>query len=60
MALKSRKYVSHVIHDFGSILKFIEVTFNLPSLGYADSRADNLSDCFQFNPAYFPQHPDTP
>ncbi len=39
-------YISHVTHDFGSILKFIETTFNLPSLGYADSRADDLSDCF--------------
>jgi phospholipase C len=39
-------YVSHVTHDFGSILKFIEATFNLPSLGYADARADDLSDCF--------------
>jgi phospholipase C len=41
-------YVSHVTHDFGSILKFIEENFNLPSLGYADTRADNLSDCFDF------------
>jgi phospholipase C len=41
-------YVSHVTHDFGSILKFIELTFNLPSLGYADVAADDLSDCFNF------------
>ena len=39
-------YISHNVHDFGSILKFIEVTFNLPSLGYADVSADALSDCF--------------
>ncbi|MGO9515531.1 MAG: phospholipase C [Candidatus Korobacteraceae bacterium] len=39
-------YISHTTHDFGSILKFIESTFNLPSLGYADTTADNLSDCF--------------
>jgi len=39
-------YISHTTHDFGSILKFIETTFNLPSLGYADTTADNLSDCF--------------
>ena len=39
-------YVSHVTHDFGSILKFTEEVFNLPSLGYADSLADDLSDCF--------------
>jgi phospholipase C len=42
-------YVSHVPHDFGSILKFIEENFNLGSLGYADSRADDLSDCFDFH-----------
>ena len=42
-------YISHVTHDFGSILKFVEETFNLPSLGYADARADDFSDCFDFN-----------
>jgi phospholipase C len=41
-------YVSHVTHDFGSILHFTEEVFNLPSLGFADSRADDMSDCFQF------------
>jgi phospholipase C len=44
-----RGYVSHVMHDFGSILRFIEEKFSLPSLGYADSRADNLSDCFDYS-----------
>jgi phospholipase C len=39
-------YISHVTHDVGSILKFIETTFKLPSLGYADAPADDLSDCF--------------
>ncbi len=47
-------YVSHVTHDFGSILKFIEQTFNLPSLGYADAPADNLSDCFNFSQTPIP------
>jgi phospholipase C len=42
-------YVSHVTHDFGSILHFTEEVFNLPSLGYADARADDLSDCFNFS-----------
>ncbi len=41
-------YVSHHMHDFGSILRFIEETFGLPSLGYADARADDFSDCFDF------------
>lgn len=39
-------YISHVTHDFGSILKYIETTFTLPALGYADVAADDLSDCF--------------
>jgi phospholipase C len=43
-----RAYVSHVTHDFGSLLKFIESTFKLASLGFADSPADDLSDCFDF------------
>jgi len=42
-------YVSHTMHDFGSLLRFTEETFHLPSLGYADSRADDLSDCFDFS-----------
>jgi phospholipase C len=42
-------YISHTQHDFGSILKFIENTFGLPSLGYADAYADDLSDCFNFS-----------
>jgi phospholipase C len=43
-----RAYVSHVTHDFGSLLKFIESNFKLGSLGFADNRADDLSDCFDF------------
>jgi phospholipase C len=48
-------YISHVTHDFGSIVKFIETTYNLPSLGYADAVADDFSDCFDFTqtPAKF-------
>lgn len=40
--------VSHVTHDFSSILKFTEEVYNLPSLGFGDARADDLSDCFDF------------
>jgi phospholipase C len=42
-------YVSHKMHDFGSILRFIEENFYLSTLGYADTRADDLSDCFDYN-----------
>ncbi len=44
-------YISHVTHDFGSILKYIEENFGLTSLGYADAKADDLSDCFDYNQA---------
>jgi phospholipase C len=48
-------YISHTTHDFGSILKFTEEIFGLPSLGYADAYADDLADCFNFgqSPAAF-------
>lgn len=44
-------YVSHVPHDFGSILRFIEGNFSLPVVDadYADARADDLSDTFNFS-----------
>ena len=41
-------YASHVTHDFGSIARLIEGNFGLPSLGYADARADELCDYFDF------------
>ena len=54
-------YISHVTHDFGSILKFVETMFGLttvgPGDGYADSRADDLSDCFDFNQTPLPFTP---
>ncbi len=42
-------YVSHVQHEYGSILKYVEETYGLPSLGYTDARADDLSDCFNYS-----------
>ena len=41
-------YVSHTRHEFGSIIKFIEETYGLPSLGQTDARADDLTDMFDF------------
>jgi phospholipase C len=49
-------YISHITHDFGSIVKFVESTYNLPSLGYADATADDLSDCFNFSQTPIPFH----
>ena len=44
-----RSYVSHVRHEYGSLLKFIEYNWKLPSLGTTDRRADNLLDMFDFS-----------
>jgi len=35
---------SHTPYEFGSILKFIEQTFDLASLGTTDVRANDLSE----------------
>src|SRR5580692_581680 len=43
-----RGYVSHTSYEFGSILKFIERTYRLGSLGTTDVRANDLTDCFNF------------
>ncbi|MGO8795277.1 MAG: alkaline phosphatase family protein [Candidatus Sulfotelmatobacter sp.] len=43
-------YISHNTHDFGSILRYMEGTFSLPSLGFADAYAlDDLSDFFNLS-----------
>ena len=41
-------YVSSVVHDHTSVLKFIETKFNLGALTYRDANADNLLDSFDF------------
>jgi phospholipase C len=54
-------YISHANHDFGSILKYIETKFNLPSLGYADTNAlDDLSDFFDLSQSPLAFQPITP
>ncbi|HEV3091749.1 MAG TPA: choice-of-anchor tandem repeat GloVer-containing protein [Candidatus Cybelea sp.] len=52
-------YVSHVQHEFGSILKFTEEVFGLPSMHTTDERADDLADMFDFtqSPAKFERIP---
>jgi phospholipase C len=54
-------YVSHRQHEFGSILKFTEKVFGLPSLDTTDVRSDDLSDCFDFSkrPTKFQRIPET-
>jgi phospholipase C len=41
-------YVSHQQHEMGSLLKFVEETYGLGSLGTTDVRADDLADFFDF------------
>ncbi len=46
-------YVSHVVHDHTSILKFIETKFNLGAMTYRDANADDLLDTLDFaNPGF--------
>ncbi len=41
-------YISHTKYEFGSILKFVERTFDLGSLHTTDERATGIGDCFDF------------
>ena len=41
-------YVAHTQYEFGSILKFVEDTFNLGRLGTTDTRATSIDDAFDF------------
>ena len=41
-------YVSHVQHEFGSILHFTEETFGTKNLGTTDATADDLQDSFDY------------
>ncbi len=44
-----RDYVSHVVYDHTSILKFVETKWNLPAMTYRDANARNLLDLFDFS-----------
>lgn len=49
-------FVSHVQHDYGSILHFIEKNYGLPQggLGARDAMADDLSDMFNYTQTPIP------
>jgi phospholipase C len=55
-----KDYVSHVVHDHTSILKFIETKFNLGAMTARDANADDLLDCFDFKAAAFREPPTLP
>jgi phospholipase C len=57
-----RHYVAHAVYDHTSLLRFIEVRFNLPALGARDANADPLLDLFDFDhpsPAWTPPRIET-
>lgn len=41
-------YVDHSQFEFGSLLKFVETVFNVPSLGTRDVQASDMLDAFDF------------
>ncbi|MFY9885372.1 MAG: alkaline phosphatase family protein, partial [Candidatus Cybelea sp.] len=56
-------FISHTRYDFGSILKLMEQTFGLGSLGTDDATANSMQDVFDFTqtpnvfkPAPLPHH----
>jgi phospholipase C len=53
-------YISPIQHDFGSILRFVEKVFGLgriPPGNFADARADDLADFFDFDTTPRPFEP---
>ncbi len=44
-------YVSHMQYQFGSVLKFVEKTFGLGSLGASDASSNAMDDAFDFSQA---------
>jgi phospholipase C len=50
-------YVSHIVHDHTSVLRFIETKFNLGALTRRDANASNLLDCFDFRRRPFLEPP---
>jgi phospholipase C len=53
-------YVSHVVHDQTSILKFIETKFNLGAMTFRDANADDLLDTLDFDHPAFLEPPTLP
>ena len=53
-------YVSHVWRDHTSILRLIEVRFNVPSLTARDAAADDMMEFFNFSSPYWLTPPTLP
>ena len=53
-----RDFVSHVVHDHTSLLKFMETKWNLPAMTYRDANATNMFEFFDFHgPPAFAEPP---
>ena len=50
-----RGYVSHQVHSHTSILRFVELVFDLPALTARDANADAMLDMFDFATAVPPK-----
>ncbi len=55
-----KDYVSHVVHDHTSILKFLETKFNLGAMTYRDANADDLLDTLDLSRPGFREPPVLP
>src|SRR5262249_31691091 len=44
-------YLSHALHSFVSVLRFVESLYGLPPLNQRDGSASTLLDCFDFSQA---------
>jgi phospholipase C len=55
-----KKYVSHIVRDQTSILRFIETRFDLPALTNRDANADPLLELFDFAAPPFMTPPELP
>jgi phospholipase C len=55
-----KHFVSHVVHDHTSILRFIETRFDLPALTRRDANADPMLEFFKFDRATFATPPKLP
>ena len=53
-------FVSHVVHDHTSILRFVETRFDLPALTRRDANADPMLEFFDFSSAKFSTPPKMP
>jgi phospholipase C len=55
-----KHFVSHVVHDHTSILRFVETRFDLPALTRRDANADPMLEFFDFGDPKFTTPPKLP